>query len=220
MSSCVTLDIDYSQTNAIGNPAKETNCHYGHRRMEKEMARLDPPTRDQIKEELRDIFDHVSAPPGGVGTGPMSVLKHSPEMSRRATPLFNYVRNESSLPPKIRELAMIVTARGTDCQYIWNVHAPTGRREGLSDALVDALKNKQPLPSMSPDEAAVVNLGLEFFSTHRVSQENFQLAWEQFGAQGLVELTTLMGFYAMLAFNTNAVELDPPLEPAEPLMPI
>jgi 4-carboxymuconolactone decarboxylase len=124
------------------------------------------------------------------------------------------------MPPKIRELAMIVTARGTDCQYIWNVHAPTGRREGLSNALVDALKNKQPLPSMLPDEEAVVNLGLEFFSTHRVSQENFQLAWEQFGTQGLVELTTLMGFYAMLAFNANTVGLDPPLEPAEPLMPI
>ena len=134
--------------------------------------------------------------------------------------MFNYVRNESSLPPKIRELAMIVTARATDCQYIWNAHAPTGRRVGLSDALVDALKNKQPLPSMSADEEAVVNLGLEFFSTYRVSQENFQLAWEQFGTQGLVELTTLMGFYAMLAFNANTVELDPPLEPAEPLMPI
>ena len=113
------------------------------------MARIDPPTRDQIKEELRNIFDEVSAPPGGVGTGPMSALKHSPEMSRRAIPLFNYVRNESSLPSKIRELAMIVTARATDCQYIWNVHAPAGRREGLSDALVDALKNKHPLPPMS-----------------------------------------------------------------------
>ncbi len=184
------------------------------------MARIDPPTRDLIKEELRDIFDEVSAPPSGVGTGPMSVLKHSPEMSRRATPLFNYVRNESSLPPRIRELAMIVTARATDCQYIWNVHAPAARRSGLSDDLVDALKHKRPLPPMPRDEQAVVKLGLEFFGTHRVSQENFQLAWEQFGTQGLVELTTLMGFYAMLAFNANTVELDPPAEPAEPLMPI
>ena len=100
------------------------------------MARIDPPTRDQIREDLRDLFDEVSAPPGGVGTGPLSVLKHSPEMSRRAVPLFNYVRNESTLPARIRELAMIVVARATDCQYIWNVHAPTGRREGLSDALV------------------------------------------------------------------------------------
>ena len=184
------------------------------------MARIDPPTRDQIREELRGLFDEVSAPPGGVGTGPLSVLKHSPEISRRAVPLFNYVRNESTLPARIRELAMIVVARATDCQYIWNVHAPTGRSEGLSDALVDALKNRQPLPPMPPDEEAVINLGRELLATHRVSQENFQRAWEQFGTQGLVELTTLMGFFTMLALNANMVELDPPTEPTEPLMPI
>ena len=184
------------------------------------MARIDPPTREQIKEELWEIFDEVAAPPGGVGTGPLSVLKHSPEMSRRAAPLFNYVRNESTLPPKIRELAMIVTARATDCVYIWNVHAPTGRREGLSDALVDALRDQKPLPPMSPDEEAVVNLGMEILRTHKVSPQSFQLAWQQFGTEGLVELTTLIGFFAMLAMNANMVELDPPEEPAEPLMPV
>ena len=184
------------------------------------MARIDPPTRDQIREDLRELFDEVSAPPGGVGTGPLSVLKHSPEMSRRAVPLFSYVRNESTLPARIRELAMIVVARATDCQYIWNVHAPTGRQEGLSDDLVDALKNKLPLPSMPPDEEAVVNLGMELLTSHHVSQENFQRAREQFGAQGLVELTTLIGFFNMLALNANTVELDPPTEPTEPLMPI
>ncbi len=184
------------------------------------MARIDPPTREQIKEELREVFDEVAAPPGGVGTGPLSVLKHSPEISRRAAPLFNYVRNESTLPARIRELAMIVVARATDCQYIWNVHAPTGRREGLSDELVDALKNKQPLPPMPPDEEAVIDLGMELLTTHHVRQENFQRAWEQFGTQGMVELTTLIGFFAMLALNANTVELDPPEEPTEPLMPV
>jgi hypothetical protein len=79
------------------------------------MARLPPVTRERVREDLRLIFDEVSSGPGGVGTGPMSVLKYSPEMSRRAIPLFNYVRNESSLPPKVRELAMLTTARAKDC---------------------------------------------------------------------------------------------------------
>jgi hypothetical protein len=71
------------------------------------MARIPPVTRDRVREDLRRIFDEVSAGPGGVGTGPMSVLKYSPEMARRAMPLFNYVRNESGLPQKVRELAML-----------------------------------------------------------------------------------------------------------------
>jgi hypothetical protein len=55
------------------------------------MARIPPVTRERMREDLRSIFDEVSSGPGGVGTGPMSVLKYSPEMSRRAMPLFNFL---------------------------------------------------------------------------------------------------------------------------------
>ena len=184
------------------------------------MARLSPPTRESVREDLREIFDGVTNGPGGVGTGPMSVLKHSPELSRRAIPLFIYLRNESSIPWKARELAMLTTARAMDCPYIWNAHVGLGRQAGLSDSLVDALRDKKPLPSLAPDEAAVVNLGREFFETHRVSQETFQQTLDQFGAQGLVELTTLMGYYAMLAFNANTIDLGLPHELAETALPV
>jgi 4-carboxymuconolactone decarboxylase len=141
-------------------------------------------------------------------------------MSRRAIPLFNYVRNESTLPPKVRELAMLTTARATDCPYIWNAHAALGRQAGLSDAVLVALRDRMPLPPLPAEEAVVVRLGMEFFQTHRVSQETFDVALAQFGPQGLVELTTLMGFYAMLAFNANAVDLGLPGDLTEPPLPV
>ena len=184
------------------------------------MVRIPPVTRESIREDLRETFDEVSSGPGGVGTGPMSILKHSPEMSKRAIPLFNYVRNESTVPAKARELAMLTTARAMDCQYIWNAHAGPGRREGLADGLVDALRDNQPLPILPADEATVVNLGMEFFKTHKISQATFQTALDQFGRQGFAELTALMGYYAMLSFNANAVELDLPSERTEPVLPI
>lgn len=184
------------------------------------MARIPAVTRERIREDLRSIFDEVSSGPGGVGTGPMSVLKYSPEMARRAMPLFQYVRNESILPQTVRELAMLTTARATDCPYIWNAHAALGRQAGLSDALVDALRDRQPLPPLTEAEAIVIRLGMEFFQTHRVSQETFAVALQQFGTQGLVELTTLMGFYAMLAFNANAVDLGLPQNLSELPLPV
>jgi 4-carboxymuconolactone decarboxylase len=157
------------------------------------MARIPLVTRERVRDDLRHIFDEVSSGPGGIGTGPMSVLKYSPEMARRAIPLFNYVRNESSLPQKVRELAMLTTARAEDCPYIWNAHVALGRQAGLSDALVNALRDRQPLPPMSVEESVVIKLGMEFFQTNRVSQDTFELALKQFGPQGLVELTTLVG---------------------------
>lgn len=184
------------------------------------MARIPPVTRERVPEELRPIFDEVSSGPGGVGTGPMSILKNSPELARRAIPLFEYVRNESTLPQPVRELAMLTTARAKDCPYIWNAHAALGRQAGLRDELVDALRDNQPLPPLAAAEAAVINLGQEFFETSRVSAATFNAALEQFGVQGVVELITLMGFYALLAFNANAVDLGLPLSSSEPSLPV
>jgi 4-carboxymuconolactone decarboxylase len=110
--------------------------------------------------------------------------------------------------------------RATNCPYIWNAHVALGRQAGLSDAVVDALRDRKPLPPMAVDEAVVIQLGMEFFQTHRISQETFDVALAQFGTQGLVELTTLMEFYAMLAFNANTVDLGLPQKLTEPPLPV
>ena len=86
------------------------------------MARIPAITREAVPEELRPVFDEVASEPNGVGTGPMSVLKNSPELARRSRPLFNYVRNESTVPQKLRELAMLVTARAKPVcwsRFLW-----------------------------------------------------------------------------------------------------
>lgn len=184
------------------------------------MTRLSPISRDQVAEQHRGAFDQVASAPGGIGSGPTSILKNSPEMAQRAMHLADYLRNESSLPKKVQELAMLTAARAMDCRYIWNAHAASGRREGLSDALVDSLRDNRPLPALATDEAAVINLGMEFFRTHQIRQPTFQAALDQFGRAGLVELTTLMGYYAMLSFAANTVELDLPSARTETPLPV
>jgi 4-carboxymuconolactone decarboxylase len=85
---------------------------------------------------------------------------------------------------------------------------------------VEALRDKKSLPSLKGDEEAVIRYGQEFFRTHRVSRGAFQTALEQFGAQGLTELTMLMGYYGMLAFCVNAFDGDLPGDRTEPLLPV
>lgn len=188
------------------------------------MARVSVVNREQVPEELQTAFDEVVGSRGRgdnvVSSGPTSILINSPEMARRCVQLSAYLRGESTLPKKIQELAMLTTARSMDCQFIWNAHAASGRQSGLSDALVDSLRENRPLPPMPADEAAVVNYGMEFYTTHKVSEATFRAALEQFGAQGLAELTTLMGYYALLAFNANAFQIDLPERPTEPLLPV
>jgi 4-carboxymuconolactone decarboxylase len=185
------------------------------------MARVPLVKRDQVPEQFRQAFDELTAESGGIiASGPGSITINSPEMARRRNHLTSYLRYETTFPKKIQELAIITTARAMDCPYVWNAHAPAARRAGVSDALIAALRERQPLPSMSADEAAVINYATEFFQTHKVSQKTFQTAVEQFGAQHLTELTILMGNYAQTAFILNAFEVQLPEQRTEPLLPV
>ena len=185
------------------------------------MARVPALTRESIADDQRATFDALVLERGEIpASGPASVMLNAPEVAQRALGLATYLRSETSLTPRIRELGMLVAARENDCQYIWNAHAPLARGAGLRNNIVDALRDKKELSGLALDEAAVVNYGREFFRTHRVSQATFDAALAQFGVLGLTELTNLMGCYAMLAFNVNAFGVELPAERTEGALPI
>ena len=185
------------------------------------MARLPVVTSDMVPEEFREAFAEITAPTGGSITGgPGSFTINSPEMARRRNHLTSYLRYETQFPKRIQELAILTTARAMDCQYVWNAHAPAARKEGVADALVDALRDRRPLPDMAPDEEAIINYGNEFFKIHKVSKATFDAALKLFGAQHLVELTALMGHYAQTSFFLNAFEAELPEQTTEPVLPV
>ena len=185
------------------------------------MARLPVVSRDMVDKQFREAFDELTADSGaGTDTGPGSITIISPEMARRRYHLTNYLRFETTFSKKIQELAILTTARAMDCQYVWNAHASDARSAGVSDTLIDALRDIHRLPKMSADEEAVVNYAMELFKTHKVSPETFQAALDQFGPQHLVELTALMGHYAQTAFFLNAFDVQLPDQRTEPVLPI
>lgn len=185
------------------------------------MARLPLATRDSVPASQRETFDTMLKELKSVPrTGPGSVMIHVPELHHLSTNLNHYLRDRSTLSKKVQELAMLVAARENDCQHIWNAHAASARQAGVPDDLVDGLRDGDDVPTLAPDEEAVVNYGREFFQTHRVSRGAFQAALEQFGRQGLVELTALLGNYALLAFMCNAFDTDLLAERKEPLLPV
>ena len=178
-------------------------------------------TRDQVAPEHQAAYDEITAIRGRPPTvGPTSVMINSPEMAVRANRLSEYLSEQSTLSEKVRRLAGLIGARSMDCQFVWNAHCAAGRRAGLPDDLVDALRDRKPLPSMAPEDAAVVNYGIELTGTNQVSQTTFQEAINVPGAQGLTEFTTFMGYYRMLALNANAFTIDLPDYMTEPVLPV
>lgn len=185
------------------------------------MTRIPDMTRDETPEELRAAFDSViAANNGSFPMGPGAVILTSPEMASRRLPLSGYMRSQITLPGCIQELAILTTARCLDCAYVWNAHAGFARKAGVSDAMIAAIRENKPLPSASADETIVVQYGLELMRDHAVSEQTFNAALAQFGKTHLVELTALMGHYALNAFLLIGFEVDLPEGSTEPRLPM
>ena len=138
-----------------------------------------------------------------------------------ATPLsiiiFAMIRHSRK---KAQEFAMIVTAREMDCQHIWNAHAGSAREAGVDDDTVDALREEEELFDLPADEEAIVNYARSLIQNHYASRGSYQMALEQFGRQGLIELTMIIGQYSMLAMTINAFDTNLLPDRSEPLLPV
>ena len=187
------------------------------------MARVPPANKQSIPPHLHEVFDKATK--GHVPTGMNASLLYSPEASVLAHHWADYLRSETGiLPTRLKKLAMLVVARELDCPFIWNAHARLGKEAGLSSRLVDDLRDKKlpsgPVTDVKPDEAALINFGQEYYRTRRITQKTFEETRSQIGVQGMAELVMLMGFYAMLAFNAAAFDVQVPPGNTEPLLPV
>jgi 4-carboxymuconolactone decarboxylase len=184
-------------------------------------CRLPLPNRDELGPEGRRIYDSLADPNGGTIRGlrgPGGIQLHSEELARRSRPVNQYLRNEAGLGPRLRELAILATARELDSQFEWAAHEGEALHAGMSADLIETIRHRRPLDTLDPGDAVVIELAREIFTARRVASATFARALERFGRKRLVELVALMGNYAATAALLTAfdMQLDPGQEPKLP----
>jgi 4-carboxymuconolactone decarboxylase len=185
------------------------------------MARIPLVTRAQITEKEQPAYDaFMLSRAGRPNIGPYSLLLHMPEMAQRLEALRTYIRDESSLPPRLQELVMISVAREMDCAFIWYAHAAAARQAGVRGDVVDAIREKRPLANLEPDEQTVVDFTRELLQQRKVSRPTFDAATSRFGQRGTMTLTNLIACYAVLSYNMNTYELQAPAHATEKPLPV
>ena len=182
------------------------------------MTRISEAKREDFSEGLHAAFDAVHA--NGKPIGPGSITIHSPELARLRLPISGYVRWNMDIEAQYTELAILVAARALDCAYVWNAHVVVAAEAGVSQALIDALRNNTPLPTEAPTQVALANFGLELIRDHQVQSTTYEAAHSAFGTKALVELTSLMGHYAQNAFLIAAFDVSLPEELNASVLPV
>lgn len=170
--------------------------------------------RDRLPEDLRHHFDAIADSRGGV-RGPFSVLLNSPEMAGRVAHLGAYVRFESDVDGRFRELAILATAFEWDCAYEWAAHEPIAREEGVGTAEIEVVTGQAPLAELAEPEATVVRYVRELLRDHYVVEDSYRAVADHLGVRGVTELTATVGYYSMLACVLNALRVptDGPRDP-------
>lgn len=181
------------------------------------MSRLPNMTdRETVPQELAEAYDRVASLRGGAVSGPYGVLLHSPELAERAAALGQYVRWNSELTPAQRETAIITAARQLDARLMWGSHVRLAREAGVREAVIEVVGQRGDLGDLSAEEASIVRYVRELIHGNRVTNHAFEALREVVGDQGIVDLTGLVGYYAVVGYTLNAFEIEP-AEGAEPL---
>jgi 4-carboxymuconolactone decarboxylase len=144
----------------------------------------------------------IDGPRGGVH-GPFQPLLRSPVLLQRVADLGAFLRFESALEPRLRELATCVVARHVSNQFEWAMHAPLAIQAGVAPAAIEALRQGAPPPMLAADEQAAYDFVRELLATHGTSDLTYQAALARWGERGIVELTTLVGYFAMVSWLMN-----------------
>ena len=138
--------------------------------------------------------------------GPGAIRLYSPPVAEAMTGLNDYLRRKSGLEPRLVELAILVTAREMDSEYVWTAHEPPALKAGLAQAVVDTVKYRRPLTTLGEREAVIVQLGRDAISQHKVGSDTFARAVKLFGHQGVVNIVALMGDYAATTILLNVAD--------------
>lgn len=183
------------------------------------MPRITLPSPDQMDVAQRAVYDRIVSGPRGRIQGPLRAALHNPELADKWQALGALLRYGTGLPPRLSELAILVTGRACQSPFEWYAHRIEGEKAGIEPAILDALLAQTEPPGLSEDDAIVYQYAVELNRHKSVSDATYARALARLGERTVVELTALIGYYTMVAMTLNCHEIPLPegVAPAFPL---
>ncbi|MGW3917520.1 carboxymuconolactone decarboxylase family protein [Streptomyces sp. NPDC005070] len=187
------------------------------------MTRLPRPTPHELDPAQRVLYDAIAGGPRADGpqlfsltdgegrlNGPFNAMLHAPAVGSALQELGSALRYRSTLSGRVREMAVLIVAAHWDCAFERYAHEPIGRAAGLSDAELTAIRSGTAPEVSDHAEAAAVDLVTALVATGDADDVIFGRAVSLNGTEAVVELTTLVGYYATLALQLRVFRVGQP----------
>jgi 4-carboxymuconolactone decarboxylase len=181
------------------------------------MSRMELPPKDAMTPEQAAVCAEVVAGPRGRVPAPIVAWLRNPELARRAQKVGELLRFDTTLEPRLTELAILVCGRHWTSHHEWTAHKRLALETGIDpEVIADIAARKTPRFS-DPKERLVFEISSELLANGRLSQAAYARGVDVLEERGLVELVATLGYYCMVSLTLNAFELGLPTNVAPEL---
>jgi len=156
---------------------------------------------DQLTPDQQKMVTMLTTPPRNsqINTGPFNAYARSPGLGILLLQVSDFVRFNSSLPPRLSEFAIMIAARQWSQLYEWRAHYPLAIKGGLDrQVLVDLGAGNNP-QGMKDDETALYDFCSEMYRDKNVSDATFKAALAHFGERGIMDMIGIIGYYDLVS---------------------
>ena len=164
----------------------------------------------EMTPEQKDTYDEAIAGKRGAAPAPMMAWLNSPEMARHATRLGEVLRFNTMFPPKLSEIAILVTARHWTAHYEWYAHKRLALKGGMDPKIIEAIRNRRTPEFDDPKARMIYDVARSLHEGHGLSRALYDAAVKLLGDRGVVEIIGLCGYYTMVSMTLNTFEFELP----------
>lgn len=172
------------------------------------MTRITILQRDEMNEEQGALYDQIGEE-GGPRSGPYWAYIRHPRLMRLCQDVGNWFRG-SALTGRERQIAVLTAIRFWDANYPWAVQVRASLVAGVDQETVDAINGRRDPGLTDPREQMAWEVASQLVNAHRLTDDTYAEAEHLFGAEDLVALISVIGFFGMVATTANAIDATPP----------
>jgi 4-carboxymuconolactone decarboxylase len=184
-----------------------------------DITRFAPLQADELSPAQKAWADAIAVPPRNAkfGSPPYRAYIRNPELAPRLSALSDYLRWNTSLPPRLSEFAILITARQWTAQYEWFAHYPLALKAGLDAKVLGDISAGRRPENMRDDEAALYDLAMALYRDKKVADPVYQAALKKFGERGIMDIIGIMGYYDLVSMSLITMQAGAPNDSVPPL---
>lgn len=180
------------------------------------MAATDPPARipqlprEQRTDAAQRVLD-VFALPGHInvdGNHVLNTLAQHPEVGELFLVFNRYLLKSSTLPVRLRQIAIMRVAWLKKSRYIWSSHLRTSQRAGLEDGIFDPVKNGADDPYWTEDEKIILKATDQLTTSTDLDDNHWQELRTILNEQQILDFLFTLGAYIQMSMVTNVLRIE------------